>query len=288
MEKILITGATGLIGQELLSLLINEYECWVVGRHTAENPKWHFIEQDMGKVFEINKFPEQMDYIIHLAQSDGHNDFKNNRKEIFDVNIYGMMQLLDYGVKAKIKKYLFASSGGIYGQLGKPAVEDESIVVSDSLNFYQNTKLCTELLARNYGIYFNVIAFRFFFVYGKGQKDNMLFPRMIKSIKEKRIITVGSLNDIKINPIYKTDAAMCVYMALKGINDTETFNIAGDEITSLGNIALKIAKEIGTEIEVRYENEQQQDVLADIRKMRKLLWTPQITLDEGLGRMLSD
>ncbi len=114
----------------------------------------------------------------------------------------------------------------------------------------------------------------------------MLFPRMIKSIKEKRIITVGSLNDIKINPIYKTDAAMCVYMALKGINDTETFNIAGDEITSLGNIALKIAKEIGTEIEVRYENEQQQDV--GIRKMRKLLWTPQITLDEGLGRMLSD
>ena len=89
--------------RELLSLLINEYECWVVGRHTAENPKWHFIEQDMGKVFEINKFPEQMDYIIHLAQSDGHNDFKNNRKEIFDVNIYGMMQLLDYGVKAKIK-----------------------------------------------------------------------------------------------------------------------------------------------------------------------------------------
>lgn len=288
MEKVLITGATGLIGQEVLSLLVNEYECWVVGRHAVDNEKIHFIEQDIGNAFALYKFPEQVDYIIHLAQSDGHNDLQNNREEIFCVNVYGMMQLLDYGVKAKIKKFLFASSGGIYGRFENLASEDDAVIVSDLLNFYQSTKLCTEILARSYQGYFNIITFRFFFVYGKGQKETMLFSRLVRNIKENRVITVGAMNDIKINPIYKTDAAQCIYKALKNINETQVFNIAGKEITSLGTIAKKIAKQIGEEIEVKYEDKQQQDMIADIHKMQKLLWTPQITLDDGISKIISD
>lgn len=287
MEKVLITGAAGLIGQEVLSLLINEYDCWAVGRHMVDYEKVHFIEQDIGKPFALNKFPEQVDYIIHLAQSDEHRDFENCRNDIFDVNVYGMMQLLEYGVKAKAKKFLFASSGGIYSSGGKSALENQAITISASLNFYQSTKVCMEILARNYQAYFDIITFRFFFVYGKNQKKNMLFPRLIRNIKEKGIITVGSLEDIKINPIYKSDAAQCVYKALKYINDTQIFNIAGNEITSLGAIANKIAQQIGIDIEVRYEDRQQQDMIADNRKMKELLWEPQISIDEGITKLLS-
>lgn len=47
MERILITGATGLIGQEVLSLLIDEYDCWVVGRHIIDKEKIHFIDNSI-------------------------------------------------------------------------------------------------------------------------------------------------------------------------------------------------------------------------------------------------
>lgn len=288
MEKILITGATGLIGQELLPLLMNEYECWIVGRHMDHNKKVHFIEQDIGKLFALDKFPKQVDYIIHLAQSDGHSDFENCRNEIFNVNVHGMMQLLNYGVKAKIKKFLFASSGGVYGFVENAALEEEAIIISDTLNFYQNTKLCMELLARNYQMYFNIITFRFFFVYGKGQKKNMLFPKLIKSIKDKGLITVGSLKDIKINPIYSTDAAQSIYMALKNINASDIFNISGNEIILLGTIARKIAQQIGVDIEIKYEDKQQQDLIGDNTKMRKFLWQPQINIDRGINKLLLD
>lgn len=288
MEKILITGATGLIGQEVLSLLINEYDCWAAGRHMVDYEKVHFIQQDIGKPFALSKFPEQVDYIIHLAQSDEHKDFENCRNEIFDVNVHGMMQMLEYGVKAKAKKLLFASSGGVYGSSGKISLEDRPITISDSLNFYQSTKLCMEILARNYQAYFDIITFRFFFVYGKSQKENMLFPRLIRNIKEKGIITVGSLEDIKMNPIYKTDAAQCVYMALKKINATQVFNIAGDEIMSLGMIAKKIAQQMEKDIEIEYEDKKQPDVIADNKKMKELLWKPQISIDEGIKELLSD
>lgn len=288
MERILITGATGLIGQEVLSLLINEYDCWVVGRHIIDKEKIHFIQQDIGKPFALNKFPEQVDYIIHLAQSDEHNDFQNCRNEMFNVNVYGMMQLLNYGVKAKAKKFLFASSGGIYGSLGKTVSEDRAVTISDSMNFYQRTKLCMEILARNYQVYFNIITFRFFFVYGKDQKENMLFPRLIKNIAENEIITVGALEDIKMNPIYKTDAARCVYIALKKINGSQIFNIAGDDITSLGVIAKKIAQQMDRDIEIKYEDRKQPDMIADIRKMKELLWKPQVGIDEGIVKLLSN
>lgn len=285
MEKILLTGATGLIGKEVLSLLIDEYECWIIGRHSFDDERIHFIEQDIGYPFNLDKFPKQMDYIIHLAQGDGHNDI-NNRKKIFDVNVYGMVQLLEYGIKASIKKFLFASSGGLYRQSKKMVSENEIITVSNTLNFYQNTKLCMEVLAQNYQNYYDIITFRFFFVYGPGQKANMLFPRLIENIKEHRTVKIGSLNDIKMNPIYKTDAAQCVYKALKYIHSTQIFNIAGNEIISLGTIVKKIAQKMETDVELKYEDKKQKDMLADTEKMRKFLWIPQITLDNGINKIL--
>lgn len=292
MEKVLITGATGLIGKEVLSLLIKDYECWAVGRQPILNEKIHFIQQDIGKPFDLSKFPEQVDYVIHLAQSDEHNDFGKNRKQIFDVNVYGTMQLLDYGVRAKIKKFLFASSGGVYGQLkgvsseGEMFREDEIFTVNDTLNFYQSTKLCMEILAQNYKNYYDIITFRFFFVYGSGQKSNMLFPRLIENIKKEKVIYIGSLNDIRMPPIYKTDAAKCVYKALREIQGIHIFNIAGKEIVTLGEIVEKIAQKMGTDIEIRYEDKGQRDMIADTRKMQKMLWIPEVTLDEGINKLL--
>ena len=286
MEKVLITGATGLIGSELLSLLINDYECWVVGRHALSMEKIHFIEQDLGKQLELCNFPEQIDYIIHLAQSDSHNDSENNREEIFGVNVYGMLQLLEYGVKAKIKKFLFASSGGVYGQLKGAASEEAMLTVNHTLNFYQNTKLSMERLAGNYQKYYDIVTFRFFFVYGTGQKDNMLFSRLIANIREKRPVCIGSLNDIRMNPIYKTDAAQCVYKALQNTQGNQIFNIAGKEVAALGNIVRILAQKMGTDVQVNYEDKGQRDLIADIRKMQNLLWIPQITLDEGVEKLL--
>lgn len=286
MEKVLITGATGLIGREVLALLEDEYDCWIIGRRPVSGKRIHFIEQDIGKPFDLSKFPEQVDYVIHLAQSDNHNDLESNRKELFNVNVYGMLQLLDYGIKAKIKKFLFASSGGVYSRLDKAVSEDDVLTVSNALNFYQNTKLCMEILSQNYQEFFDVITFRFFFVYGTGQKANMLFPRLIESVREKGVITIGSLDDIRINPIYITDAAQCVLKALKNIHRTQTFNIAGSEITCLGTIIKKISQKIGVDAEIKYEDKKQQDTVADIQKMQSLLWKPQVRLDEGIGRVL--
>ena len=286
MEKVLITGATGLIGNALLSMLEGEYECWVLGRHAVSRGEVHFIEQDIGRPFDFEKLPEQMDYIIHLAQSDAHNEPENNREKIFSVNVYGMLQLLEYGVKAKIKKFLFASSGGVYGRFNKLCSEEEPLTVDEALSFYQNSKLGMEILAGNYRDYYDIVTFRFFFVYGTGQRADMLFPRLITNIREKGKVCIGSIHDIRMTPIYKTDAAQCVYKALRDIQGTQVINIAGAETVLLGDIVRTIAEKLGTDVEIQYEDKGQRDMAADTRKMQKLLGVPQVTLEEGISKML--
>ena len=286
MEKVLITGATGLIGNALLSMLEGEYECWVLGRRAVSSGEIHFIDQDIGRPFDFEKLPEQIDYIIHLAQSDAHNEPENNREKIFSVNVYGMLQLLEYGVKAKIKKFLFASSGGVYGRFNKLCSEEEPLTVDEALSFYQNSKLGMEILAGNYRDYYDIVTFRFFFVYGTGERADMLFPRLITNIREKGKVCIGSIHDIRMTPIYKTDAAQCVYKALRDIQGTQVINIAGAETVLLGDIVRTIAEKLGTDVEIQYEDKGQRDMAADTRKMQKLLGVPQVTLEEGISKML--
>lgn len=287
MEKVLITGASGLIGKELLKMIQDEYDCWVIGKRNVYSSRVHFIQQDIGKEFELDKFPSKVDYIIHLAQANGHNIFPDNSDEIFRVNLYGMVQLLNYGVKAGIKKFLFASSGGIYGTSQGIIDEKNNNLSWNDLNFYQGTKLCTEILASSYKKFFQVISFRFFFVYGEGQKKDMLFQRLIRNIKSGEKITIGSINDIKMNPIYKSDAASCVYVALRRINEHQTFNIAGTQIVTLGEIISEMETKLGKKVDILYEDNGQCDIVADIRKMQALLWRPKISLHEGLEKTIN-
>lgn len=286
MEKVLITGASGLIGKQLLKMIQDEYDCWIVGKENVYSSRVHFIQQDIGKAFDLDKFPSKMDYIIHLAQAKGHNDFPNNADEIFKVNLFGMIQLLNYGEKAGIKKFLFASSGGIYGTSQKMFAEDGFNLKWTDLNFYQSTKLCTEILASSYEKFFKVISFRFFFVYGEEQKQDMLFPRLIRNIKLGEEITIGSIHDIKMNPIYKSDAANCVYRALKKVNEHQTFNIAGTQIVTLGEIIHEMAYQLEKKAKVCYADIGQNDMVADVRKMQEFLCIPQIPLHEGLAKVI--
>ena len=288
MERIIFTGATGLIGSGLLELLSKDYECYVVGRCGIDKENILFIQQDLGQDFDIKKFPGEADYIIHLAQADGHNNFPQNAKVIFDVNLRGMVNLLDYGVYAKIKKFLFASSGGIYGSGNEIFSENQDISFSTDLNFYQKTKLCMEILSQSYQQFYDIVTFRIFFGYGEHQKQTMLLPRLIDNISSGKTIKIASVNDIKMNPIYKSDIARCIYEAIKKTDGSHVFNIAGNEIISLGEIVRKISCKLGMEPKIVYEPNMQGNTIADNKKMLEDLWIPQITFDEGLSRILAE
>ncbi len=285
-NKVLITGATGLVGKALTSILLQEgYECWAVGRSNPNMKNVHFIEQDLGKDFLHSAFPESVDYVIHLAQADNHERFPEIALQGLDVNVRGIIQLLNYAVKAGVKKFLFASSGGIYGTSMTKFYEQDKIPIYNELTYYLNTKLCAEILAQNYKSFFDIIIFRLFFVYGEGQKKNMLFSRLVNSVKQKKEVEIHSLQDIKINPIYKEDAARCIYAAIN-CKGSHIFNIAGLEELGIGEIVHMIGKEVGIEPKIRYLDDGQKNIVADNQKMLNELWIPQVSMADGIKRIV--
>lgn len=137
MEKILITGASGLIGQELSKLLINKgFEVVVLSRREREHDQYQIYEWNLQKEY-INEevFEHKIDYIIHLAGA-GIADKRwttKRKKEIIDSRVDGVALLSKYLKKhgQQPKAFISAAAVGIYGDSGVEEV-DESTAIDQS------------------------------------------------------------------------------------------------------------------------------------------------------------
>ena len=113
--NILVTGATGLIGSCLVDILMNHpdktWKVYAMGRNKERaNRRFHQYLQDKDFKFikgDIEK-PLQMDvpfhYIIHAASNASPNFFVNNPVEIIKANIYGVANLMEYGMKSQLAR----------------------------------------------------------------------------------------------------------------------------------------------------------------------------------------
>lgn len=289
MESCLITGATGLVGSYLIREIADEYELFVVSRSRLNglSSKVHQIQADLGTSTFVSCLPNQIDAIVHLAQSNHYKDFPNKALDIFSVNAESTLRLLDFGKRHKIKTFIYASSGIVYGNSPIPVLEDAQLKVNHQLGFYYLSKLAGELLIENYSNEFNIIILRFFFVYGKNQKEGMLIPRLVQSVLHDKPIILQGNDGIKINPIHASDAAAAVRSALM-LNQSEKINIGGKEVLSLREIGEKIGQVVGKK--PKFEVNMAKDpshLIGDINKMINLFGSPKINFKKGIEDFVS-
>lgn len=281
--KILITGATGFIGSNLLKLLIKDKNnvIYALTRRKIKdsaNVKW--IKEDFLSITDLNKLPKGIECIIHLAQSRDYKNFPEKACEIFSVNSYSTLKLLDYGRKCKIKYFILASSGGVTGYKNSPIYEKDPL---NPTNFYLNSKCISESLSKFYSDYFSVTVLRYYFVYGEGQRQDAFIPFLINRIKNKLPVYVyGKEEGIKVNPIYIEDAVKATLnsIVLKGRN---IINIGGKEPVSIVKICNIIAGYLKVQPIFERKNAIQQDLICDIQNMKHLLNVePGTPIKEGI------
>ena len=286
MTRILITGAAGFIGDALVARLNAEQEIFALVRKrpskrvTAE-VSW--IEQDLTQSLNVAGLPDDLDVIIHLAQSRLYRQFPEMAEDIFRVNVGSTLSLLEYGRKVGVKKFIYASSGGIYGYGSEKCSEADA---ANPRDFYSTSKYCSELLIGNYKPYFEVVVFRFFFVYGPKQKG-MLIPRLIENVRKGEPIIIRGESGTRLNPIHVEDAIRAFSSALE-TPASGVFNIAGDEIVSIRDVSERIGAFMGKEPVFRYEkNVVPGDMIGDNSRMKADLGiVPTISLKTGISEML--
>jgi len=290
-KKLLITGGTGLIGSHLIESLSEEkeYDIIVIGR--SVNSKWNnkrisAFKLDFTKEWDENCLPKDLFAIIHLSQSENFRHFPEKAKDVFYTNTLSTLKLINHAVKTKVSHFIFASSGGIYGNSDEGFKEEKEIVYDKDMGFYLATKHCSEVILENYMSLLNVILLRFFFVYGKGQRKDMLIPRLLNFVQNEQSIALQGSNGIKINPIHASDAAEAIKAALF-LNESNKINVGGSEILTMRQIG-EIIGEItgGIPHFIIDEEKKPKHLIGDITKMSRLLLSPKIVFKEGIKTLL--
>jgi len=273
-----------------MNLLREDWEQYALVRNTSDavSDGIHYIKSDLANDWNVKGFPESVDAVIHLAQSEQFREFPTYAERIFNVNTISTLRLLEYARKAKTKIFILASSGGIYGHGDEGFREDKAITAKDNLGFYLGTKLCAEVLAESYTPYMKIIILRFFFVYGPGQRKTMLIPRLVQTVKEGRPIILQGKDGLKINPTYVTDAAFAVCHSLK-LRESQKINIGGPEVLNLKQISQEIGEVLQkTPVFEVQEHIKPQHLVGDIKKMTHFLGSPVIRFKEGIAKCIEE
>lgn len=279
--KVLVTGANGFIGQHLVRRLGDHHEVFAVVRSRSDqsqrqNVSW--IEQDLTQPLNNSQLPQRVDVIIHLAQSSFYKDFPGRASDIYGVNIASTFELLEYARKAEARRFVFASTGGVYGYGREPFVETDPIKL---LGFYFSSKYVAELMIRDYQQFFDTIIARPFFVYGPGQKPGMFIPRLARKIAQGEPIMLYGAEGIDLNPIYMEDAVKA-FEAASGLEGHHLINIAGVQVLSLREISTTMGEHLSRQPVFEHTDAGEGHIVGDISKMKNLLGCPQIAFREGV------
>ncbi len=276
MNRILITGASGLVGSHVLKYLLKTTDAEFVALcswehkgnplNVPKDPRVTVITHDISSLIcdELAKKIGPIDYILNIA-SDSHVDRSISDPVPFvrnNVNV--VMTMLEFARKAKVKLFLQFSTDEVYGSVpdGYNSKEWDAIVPS---NPYSASKAAQEALAisywRTYGV--PVIITNTMNVYSSTQDWEKFIPLCVKKITEGEEIKIHAYPDKKRAGTRFYIHADSVAEALKYIIDNvppiahpatdrpERINIVGEvEIDNL-TLALKIGEIL--EKEVKYE-----------------------------------
>ena len=289
--RIFITGANGLLGANLVNVLSKEHYVYAVLEESpilnfSSNKNIFTIYKDLSN-FETIDLPKDIDLIYFLAQSNRFRDFPNGVSDMLKVNIEAPLKIAKWAIENNVKKFIFASSGGVYRKPDKPVKEFFDINANERNGFYLDSKLSAEILLKNFASMFETfIIARPFFIYGKKQKKHMLIPRLINNIMESRDIVLSSQDGIKINPIHVEDAAK-VFSNMINLKGEFIINVAGKEVFSLRELSEIIGEKLNTSPKFEIKKSLQNDLIADISLMTNKLYTPKISFKSGLKDLTS-
>ncbi len=298
--KILVTGGAGFIGSNIVDRYIElGHEVVIVddlssGKKDNINPKAVFYEiniqsDELKEVFDKHNF----DVVNHhAAQIDVR---KSVDDPVYDaqINVIGLLNLLENCRKFDVKKVVFISSGGVvYGDPeNKPPTEDYPFAPESP---YGVTKMVGEYYVRYYskvhGLRFT--ALRYSNVYGPRQDPHgeagviAIFSNLLL---EGKVCTIFGDGEQTRDYVFVEDVVEANVLALdKGNN--ESFNIGTGIPTSVNILLKKMASVLnctnGPNFAPARKGELKENYLNSSKAKNLLGWNPRFSLDEGLRKTI--
>jgi len=292
--KILVTGGAGFIGSHLVDKLIEQgHKVTVIDNLSTGNkknlhPKARFYMLDIcsSKTEDIFK-KEKPEIIFHFAAQTDIRKSIEDPIEDAKINILGSLNLLENCKKYKLKKFIFASSVGVYGEPKMlPIKENHSI---NPLAPYPIGKLTIEKYLYHYqtlGISF--VSLRYSNIYGPRQisegEGGVVAIFIDKVLKEKRPIIYGNGKQVR-DFLHVDDAVAAAILGIKSSSGS-VYNIGTNKETTIGNLFKLISKILDKDIKPIYKPFRQGEIIRSrvsyLKAKKDLKWQPKYNLKKGL------
>ncbi len=301
--RIVVTGAAGFIGSSLAETLVTAgHE--VVGLDAfipyyprpmkeanlvelGQAPSFRFGEIDL-RTDDLDPWLDGADAVIHEAAMAGLMRSWTDLELYASCNILATNRLIEAALKAKVQRFVLASTSSVYG-LEAVGNEDRALEPSSP---YGITKLAGEKLVLAHvatnGLPATIV--RYFSIYGPRQRPDMAYHKFIEAMLDGQSITVYGDGEQTRSNTYIDDAVQGTILALEQGAAGGIYNIGGGRTISLNEAIGLIAGHLGVEPSIDREPARpgdQRHTSADITRAREALgYAPTVDPGEGLARQV--
>ena len=291
---VLVTGATGFIGRHLVDALIKEKaDISVISRKKVLlNRKINIYVGDLTDPKFISKVVKEVKpkKIFHLAAIVNPSRDISILDEIFKINFFGTVNLLNSLKNVDYDSFILNSTAEVYGNSKMPFKED---MLLSPLSPYSLSKASAEIfcniLYKNNG--YPITILRLFLVYGPGQKSNRFLPQLLTALLKNKKFSMTK-GQQKRDYIFIDDVieALIKSSLIKQASG-ETINICSGKQFSIKSIATKIATMLNAKTLIKYNlpyrKNEQWNYCGDGTKAKKILnWNPRTDIDAGLEKTI--
>ncbi len=284
--KIVITGGAGFIGSHIAEYWSNEnadvhiidslrsgFEKNINNFQNVTFHKGSITNKEL--VFEILK---DADYVFNLAALVSVPESLEKPDECIDINVKGLLNVLDAAKEYKVKKVVHSSSAAIYGD--DPRLPKNISMRPKPQTPYGITKLDGEYYLQMYYEQYGLptTSLRYFNVFGPRQDPKSQYAAAIpifvfKALKNEPITIYGDGEQTR-DFVYVKDVVQANVLAATNENVIGVFNVANENAITINELAKLIIKTTNSKSKIIYEDERPGDIkhsLASIKETREEL-----------------
>ena len=303
MKKIVITGAAGFIGSNLVDRLINE-DFFVYGidnlitgsldnlSHLNSNNNFEYVNHDVTKYIDIK---DKIDYVFHFASPASPIDYLKYPIQTLKANAIGGHNALGLAKKNNAK-FILASTSEVYGDpLEHPQKESYfgNVNPIGPRSIYDEAKRFIESMTISYHVYhkLRVSIVRIFNTYGPRMKidDGRVLPTFIKQAASNKDLTVNGDGSQTRSFCYIDDLVNGVFKLMNS-EYSYPINIGNDDEVTINEIAFTLISILNSQSKVIYNDLPEDDPLKrkpDLTLAKKILnWAPKIDKKDGFEMLI--
>jgi UDP-glucuronate 4-epimerase len=302
--RVLVTGGAGFIGSHALKALahqghetallddFNDFYDPAIKRENAIAGGARVFQGDIRHKAEVDAAfsafrPEA---VIHLAARAGVRPSLEQPQLYVDTNITGTLNILEALRTFNVPRLVFGSSSSVYG-CNEKVPFSESDPIAHTISPYAATKVAGEHLCSIYSHLYGIeiVALRFFTVYGPAQRPDLAIHKFTRQIWEGREIDQFGDGRTRRDYTYVEDIIDGIVKALvHPVRGYDVFNLGESRTVELRELISLIESNLGKKARIRHLPEQPGDVpitYADISKAREVLsYAPRVAIEDGISR----